>query len=72
MRLEVRYVKGVRGRLEPRGLVLIAETEKESEIIDEVLGDKVGEEGLICSGEFEVRLSDGYAEHYIYIKTPKR
>ena len=55
----------------PRGLVLIADPGlDESRLIDEALGNTVGEDGLIARGNYEVALADGYGEHYIYCKTP--
>jgi len=45
-------------------ILLIAETQAESRELD-CLGDQVGEDGLIATGKFELRLADGYGEHYI-------
>lgn len=51
-------------------LVLTAD-ELESDLID-LLGDKViDDDGLIVRGTFEVRLSDGYAQHYVLLKGEK-
>jgi hypothetical protein len=72
MRIEIRRTQ-VHGTLVPRGLVLVAECNAESELIDEVFGNKVLDgDGLIAdlSVETEVRLSDGYGDHYIYLKAP--
>jgi len=52
------------------GIVVVLQDDIESEILDQ-LGSTVGEDGLIAKGEYEVRLSDGYAEHYVHLKTPK-
>jgi gamma-glutamylcyclotransferase (GGCT)/AIG2-like uncharacterized protein YtfP len=49
------------------GAVLISESEAESQILDQLFGNKVGEDGLIARRQVEVRLSDGYAEHYLYV-----
>lgn len=55
------------------GLVLVAESEDESKLIDECCGSKViDDDGLIaeCGAsafKTEVRLSDGYGDHYIFI-----
>ncbi len=48
--------------------VLAAETKEESKILDEVVGSFVGEDGWIGSGAFDVRLSDGYGDHYVLLK----
>jgi hypothetical protein len=72
MRIEIRRTQ-VNGTLVPRGLVLVAECNAESELIDEVFGNKVLDgDGLIAklSVDLEVRLSDGYGDHYIYLKAP--
>ena len=68
MKCEMRYKKNKRGELVPRGLVLICETSEESDIIDECCGNQVGEDGLIFAGSYEIRLSDGFREHYVYLK----
>lgn len=39
----------------------------ESKLVD-LLGEVVGEDGLITTGTFEVRLSDGYGPHYVLLK----
>jgi len=50
-------------------LVLIAETEEESELIDEMLSNAVQDgTGFIANVEGEVRLEDGYGHHYIYLR----
>lgn len=67
MKIEPRYTKGKDGSPTPRGAVLVAESKEESEILDSIFGSTVGADGLIAAGEFEVRLSDGYADHYIYL-----
>ena len=54
--------------IEPRGIVLISESKEESLLMDEVFGNNVGDDGLISTKECECRLSDGYGEHYIYVK----
>jgi hypothetical protein len=52
-----------------RGLVLVAESESESKMLDEAFGTEVLDDGLIDSRErvVECRLADGYGEHYIHI-----
>ena len=60
--------KTVDGKKVIRGLVLESESEGESLLLDELFGAKVGEDGLIANGQCEVRLSDGYGEHYVYLK----
>jgi hypothetical protein len=37
-------------------------------MIDQIFGSHVGEDGLIGERVAEARLSDGFGEHYIYIK----
>ena len=56
-------------RIETRlqGLIFVAESEEESQLIDS-LGSNVDDEGLIVKGEYEIRLSDGCGEHYILLK----
>ena len=49
-------------------LILVSENKEESELIDEVMGNKVGKDGFIAVCVGEVRLSDGYAEHYISLE----
>lgn len=47
-------------------LLLIPESKEESTMIDAMAGSNVlNEDGLIAHVEGEVRLSDGYCEHYI-------
>lgn len=50
-----------------RGIVLISENKEESALLDQLFGEKVGDDGLIGTSVCECRLSDGYGEHYIYI-----
>lgn len=54
-------------RLEKRGnrLLVVLESEAESQMVDEAFGKAVDDDGLIASVKGEVRLSDGYGEHYI-------
>lgn len=60
-------------RVETRGatfvgaerLLLIAENDEESKMIDKIMGDLVDENGRISGCYGEVKLSDGYGEHYI-------
>ena len=67
MKCELRYKKNERGAVVVRGLVLICETPEESALIDECCGDETDEDGLIFTGTYEVRLSDGYVEHYVFL-----
>ena len=72
MRIEIRRTQ-VHNALVPRGLVLVAECLEESALIDEVFGSRVVDgDGLIArrTVEVEVRLADGYGDHYIYLKAP--
>jgi len=63
MKLEKRQTGGV------PAIILIAENDDESKLIGEMLGDIVQDgSGLIAKVEGEVRLSDGFYEHYIYLK----
>lgn len=55
----------------PHGIILIAESESESAMLDETFGKDVGEDGLIGVRQAECRLSDGYGEHYVFIKNKK-
>lgn len=49
-------------------LVCIAEGDEESRLIDTAFGDKVGEDGLIAEFTGQVRLADGYGEHYLLLQ----
>lgn len=66
MKFEVRRTLNENRESIIRGLILIAESEEESEYIDAVFGDKPNDDGLIGIRRAEARLS-GYGEHYIYI-----
>ena len=66
-RLERRWAGDGRGGRVVRGLVIVTETEAEREMLDAVFGSKVGVDGLIGKRVAECRLSDGYADHYIYV-----
>ncbi len=52
-------------------IVLISENEEESKILD-LLGDRVDADGIIENGEYELRLSDGYGEHYVLLKSNQK
>jgi len=53
------------------GAVLICESEDESKIIDELFGNKViDDDGLIARRQVEVRLGDGFREHYLHVVAP--
>jgi hypothetical protein len=71
MRVEVRRTFSKKGRSILRGLILLTESEEESELIDAVFGKKVGKNGLIGIRSAEARLSDGYGDHYVYISANK-
>lgn len=63
MRLEIRKLASV-----PRGLACVAESPEESELLDQIFGNKVVDrDGLIGIRLAECRLSDGCGEHYVYI-----
>ena len=51
--------------------VFNSEMKKESQLIDAVFGKHVKKDGSISKRKAEARLSDGYGEHYIYIKAKK-
>ncbi len=51
--------------------VLVCESEAESKIIDRLFGNKViDDDGLIARRQVEVRLADGFREHYLYVVPP--
>ena len=52
----------------PPRIVLICESDHESDILDSVFGKQIGEDGLISETEGQVKLSGGYAEHYIQLQ----
>ena len=60
MKLELRRTS----QPEAYDLVLIAD-EEESVLLDKAFGSRVGVDGLIAQVAGEVRVSDGYREHYI-------
>ena len=49
-------------------LILVAENKEESKLFDSVFGNKVEKDGLIAQIQGEVRLSDGFGEHYLVLK----
>ena len=51
-----------------RGLVLVVDDEAESLLIDECFGEHPDDDGLIGERIVEARLSDGYGQHYLYVK----
>jgi len=63
MKVEIRKTGG-----KPSHQLILRPTKKESKLIDEALGSKVGEDGLISVVAGQVRLSDGYGEHYILLE----
>ena len=67
MKVEARYERTPK-KMVLRGLVLVVENKSESALLDAAFGKVVGEDGLIGKKPAECRLSDGYGEHYIYIK----
>lgn len=75
MRVELRTEVGggIGGRKQTivRGMALIAESQNESAIIDQVMGNEVGKDGFIGRSTVECRLSDGYADHYLFIPKAK-
>ena len=46
-------------------LILICETEEERKKLDQVFGKKVKDDGHISETKGQVKLSDGFREHYI-------
>lgn len=70
MKVEVRNKPDPFDRIpKPAKLVLICENEEESQMLDAVFGDMVQPDGLIAVVDHaEVRLSDGYREHYICVE----
>jgi hypothetical protein len=68
MIIERRMLMRVAGEKPQLGAVLISESEKESTLIDELFGCKVVHpDGLIARRTVEVRLADGFREHYIFV-----
>lgn len=69
MKIEIRkWNRGTSAKPESvKGIVIISENSVESELID-VLGNKVGKDGLIVNVIGEVRLEDGYGQHYIRLE----
>jgi hypothetical protein len=69
MKMELRYARDEEtGQKTIRGIVLIIETHEESSMVDEAFGSDVAPDGLIAELNGEVRLSDGYGEHYICLE----
>ena len=67
MKIELRSRLG-EDRIPRIGAVLICETEAESKIVDALFGNKVQDaDGLIARRQVEVRLADGFREHYLYV-----
>jgi len=62
MKVQYRKILG-----NPARAVFICETEEESEILDKVFGNKVKEDGFISETKGQVKLSDGYGEHYVQL-----
>jgi len=67
MRVEARMALNEKRKYITRGMILVSENNEESEIIDAVFGNQVGDDGLIRVRMAEARLADGFGEHYIYI-----
>lgn len=69
MKLERRY-KTVNGIKKTRSLILESHSERESRMLDQAFGSRVGYDGLIFEGKLTVirKLSDGYAKDYLEIK----
>jgi hypothetical protein len=63
MNIEKRVFKGY---VEKRSLILLPD-DKESKLVDWLVGDEVGHDGYIGAVEGIVKLSDGSGEHYIEI-----
>lgn len=68
MRLEPRYATLKEGEKPVlRGIAMISEDAGESALLDLAFGNQVGADGLIGERVVECRLSDGWAEHYVYL-----
>ncbi len=63
----MRIEKRVRAN-NPARIILVAENERESKILDEVFGSEVGDDGFISSVSGQVKLVDGFREHYIQLQ----
>lgn len=62
MRVEVKEFK------KSKFLVVVVEYGDESDKLDEVFGNEVGEDGKIAEVVGEVRVADGYMEHYLRLE----
>lgn len=57
----------------PRTVLFIAESEDESQIFDWAFGNQVVDsDGLIAYVVGQVRLADGYADHYVRVSAPRK
>ena len=63
MRLEIRQFKDV-----PPKLLFICETEGESQMLDTIASRVKDGDGFIAKVKGEIRLSDGYGEHYLRVE----
>lgn len=71
MQLSPRYTTNEDGETSLHGVIFVVESPRESDLLDQLFGDKViDSDGLIYAGDnkIECRLSDGYADHYFFIK----
>lgn len=50
-----------------RGLVLIPETPEETELLDDLFGNIVGDDGVMGTATATYKLEDGYGQEYVYI-----
>lgn len=71
MRLEPRYKKDGNGNVVPDRVIIVSEDLSESRILDEFFGSKVADDGLISNVTGQLRLADGYGEHYLQLKQAK-
>lgn len=49
-------------------VVILLESESESKMIDQLGSEVKDGDGFIASGIYEIRLADGYGEHYVVLK----
>lgn len=63
MKLEKRQILN-----NPPRIILIAESDEESELMDEVFGSEVKDDGFISNVSGQVKVADGFMEHYISLQ----
>lgn len=70
MRLELRWeINEAHDEQHVRHVILIAESKRESKLLDDAFGEDVGDDGVIDCTKREVicKLSDGLDQHYVSI-----